>query len=451
MGYNHRVQDGSPKGGSQSMNSVYSAGEQQGRLNRVMRVVSGLLLSCPADPSADKMNSGMRRLVTLFHGKFTWIGIFLLAFVLRAIFLLFFTDVWEQGIGDEGDYERIARHFAMTGEFMPLSSFRPPLFPLVLGIFYRLGGTLNLFLWLYVLLSAATAPMVAYGAARLFGHRVGVFAGLLCACDPHLIRQSVHLMTEPLFTLLYLAGGLCLFLGNVSLRPAAGVLWALATLCRPNLVGLCLIVALVGLWIERRQPKHLAMNLLSIFMFLLVLSPWVVRNYRVHEAFVPFVNNMGLNLWVGSGEGATGWYRGTFVTPHLPKVEVWRERFYLQDTIEFIIENTYQSFLLYLKKLLLFWRPYHHFVFQTYSVFTGLFALLGTILYWKVWLTRILIFNILYFKLSIAIFFVFVVGPRFTEPIFPILSVLAALGIDSLLRSWPRASRLAGSRTTTAE
>jgi 4-amino-4-deoxy-L-arabinose transferase-like glycosyltransferase len=433
------------------MNGVYSAGEQQGRLNRVMRVVSGLLLSCPADPSADKMNSGMGRLLTLFHGKFIWISIFLLAFVLRAIFLLFFTDIWEQGAGDEGDYERIAHHFAMTGEFMPLSSFRPPLFPLVLGIFYRLGGTLNLFLWFYVLLSAATAPMVAYGAARLFGHRVGVFAGLLCACDPHLIRQSVHLMTEPLFTLLYLAGGLCLFLGNVSLRPVAGVLWALATLCRPNLVGLCLIVALVGLWRERRQPKHLAMNLLSIFMFLVVLSPWVVRNYRVHGKFVPFVNNMGVNLWVGNGEGATGWYRGTFVTPHLPKVEVWRERFFLRDTIEFIRENIYSSFTLYLKKLLLFWRPYHHFVFQIYSVFTALFALLGTILYWKVWSTRILILNILYFKLSIAIFFVFVAGPRFTEPIFPILSVLAALGIDSLLRSWPRASRLAGSRTTTAE
>jgi hypothetical protein len=160
---------------------------------------------------------------------------------------------------------------------------------------------------------------------------------------------------------------------------------------------------------------------------------------------------MGFNLWAGNGEGATGWYRGPYVTPHLPKVEVWRERFYLQDTIEFIIENTYQSFLLYLKKLLLFWRPYPHFVFQTYSVFTGLFALLGTILYWKVSSTRILIFNILYFNLSIAVFYVFAAGPRYTEPIFPILSVLAALGIDSLLKVWTGAFRQAGSRATMAE
>jgi len=433
------------------MSGVYWAGEQQGRLNRVMRVVSGLLLSCPADPSADKMNGGMGRLATLFHGKFIWIGIFLLAFVLRAVFLLFFTDMWEQGAGDEGDYERIARHFAMTGEFMPLSSFRPPLFPLVLGIYYRLGGTLNLFLWLYVLLSAATVPMVAYGAARLFGHRVGVFAGLLCACDPHLVRQSVHLLTEPLFILLYLAGGLCLFLGSVSLRPVAGVLWALATLCRPNLVGLCLIVALAGLWRERCQPKRLVMNLISIFMFLLVVSPWMVRNYRVHGVFVPFVNNMRYNLWIGNSEGATGWYRGTFATPHLPKVEVWRERFYLQDTIEYVRENTYQSFLLYLTKLLLFWRPYHHFVFEIYFIFIVLFALLGTILYWKVSPVRILVFNILYFNLSIATFFVSVIGPRFSEPIYPILSVLAALGIDSLLKVWTGAFRQVGARATRAE
>jgi 4-amino-4-deoxy-L-arabinose transferase-like glycosyltransferase len=440
------------------MNGVYWAGAQQGRLNRVMRVVSGLILSCPADPSTGKVNSGMGRLLTLFHGKFTWIGIFLLAFVLRAVYLLFFADVWEHGTKDPGEYEKIARHFAMTGE-LPPSSFRPPLFPLVLGIYYRLGGTMDLFFWLQVLISAATVPMVAYGAARLFGHRVGVFAGLLCACNPIHIRGSGHLLTEPLFILLYLAGGLCLFLGNVSLRPVAGVLWALATLCRPNLVGLCLIVALIGLWRDRYQPKRLAMNLLSIFMFLLVLSPWVVRNYRVHEAFVPLATNMGYNLWVGGGEGAKGWYRGTFATPHLPNVEVWRDRFYMQDTINSIRNDIYSSFLLYLNKLILFWQPspfpihrtsYAAFVvlFGIYVVFVELFALLGAIFNWKNLYTKILIFNIIYFNLSVAIF---LVSPRLAEPIFPILSVLAALGIDRLLRGWTRAFRQAGWGATTAE
>jgi len=301
---------------------------------------------------------------------------------------------------------------------------------------------------LHVLISAATVPMVACGAARLFGHRVGVFAGLLCACDPYLVRRSVHLMTEPLFTLLYLAGGLCLFLGNVSLRPVAGVLWALATLCRPNLVGLCLIVALVGLWRDRHQPKRLAMNLLSIFMFLLVLSPWIVRNYRVHDAFVLLATNMGYNLWIGNGEGATGRYRDSYRTSHLPKVEVWRERFYVQDAIDFIRQNMYSSFILYINKLLIFWKPNRPFALQIYFVFTVLLALLGTIFYWKVSYTRIFILNILYFNLSTA---AFLSSARFAEPIYPILSVLAALAIDSLLKVWTGAFRQAGARATMAE
>jgi len=216
-------------------------------------------------------------------------------------------------------------------------------------------------------------------------------------------------------------------------------------------VGLCLIVALVGLWREWRQPKRLVMNFLSIFMFLLVLSPWVVRNYRVHEVFVPFVTNMGFNLWVGNAEGATGWYRGPLATPHLPKVEAWRDRFYTQDTVDFIRNNIYFSFILYIKKLILFWRPFPHPILQAYAVFAGLLALLGAIFNWKNLYTKILIFNIIYFNLSMAIFYVFVFGPRYTEPIFPILSVLAALGMDSLLKVWTGAFRQAGSRATTAE
>jgi hypothetical protein len=213
-------------------------------------------------------------------------------------------------------------------------------------------------------------------------------------------------------------------------------------------VGLCLIVALVGLWRDRYQPKRLAMNLISIFIFLLILSPWVVRNYRVHDAFVPFVTNMGYNLWIGNGEGATGRYRDSYRTPHLPKVEVWRERFYLQDAIDFIRENMYSSFILYLNKLIIFWKPNRPFALQIYFVFTVLLALLGAIFYWKVSYTRIFILNILYFNLSTA---AFLSGSRFAEPIYPILSVLAALAIDSLLKVWTGAFRQAGSRATMAE
>ncbi|MCL6623066.1 MAG: glycosyltransferase family 39 protein [Fimbriimonadales bacterium] len=379
------------------------------------------------------------RLLTLHREKVLWMGLFLLAFLLRGLDVLLFQGKMVLEPGDQQDYERIAKEFALTGEFMPGSSYRPPLFPFVLGIYYRLVGfSPEGFFWLQALMGSLVVLMVAYGASRLLHFRAGMWAGLLCACDPVLIHYTTQLLTENLFLPLFVLAGLCLFLGGDSFKPIAGALWALAALCRPIIVALGLILVLIDIWRNKRDPRKIAITLLSVLAFSLVLAPWVVRNYRVHGAFVPLTTNTGVNLWMGNNENATGWYLPSDLGPRLPADEIQRDRIYLQEALRYIRENPLGASLLFLKKVILYWQPYPHPAPMMYLVLLGVLALWGILREWHLPLVRTLVALVLYFNLSTGVFFA---AHRFVVPVLPLLTLLASLGVDNLLNPRQRTMR----------
>jgi 4-amino-4-deoxy-L-arabinose transferase-like glycosyltransferase len=371
------------------------------------------------------------RLLTLHREKVLWMGLFLLAFLLRGMDVLLFQGKMVLEPGDQQDYERIAKEFALTGEFMPGSSYRPPLFPFVLGIYYRLVGfSPEGFFWLQALTGSLVVLMITYGASRLLHFRAGIWAGLLCACDPVLIHYTTQLLTENLFLPLFVLAGLCLFLGGDSSKPVAGALWALAALCRPIIVALGLILVLVDLWRNKRDPRKIAITLISVLTFSLVLAPWVVRNYRVHGAFVPLTTNTGVNLWMGNNENATGWYLSSDLGPRLPADEIQRDRIYLQEALRYIRENPFGAGFLFFKKIILYWQPYPHPAPMIYLVLLGVLALWGILREWHLPLVRTLVALVLYFNLSTGVFFA---AHRFVVPVLPLLTLLASLGVDNLL------------------
>jgi 4-amino-4-deoxy-L-arabinose transferase-like glycosyltransferase len=178
-------------------------------------------------------------------------------------------------------------------------------------------------------LDSLTTLLVAATATRLIGRRAGIAAAILYALTPVQWRYATALLTEtPLAFLISLAVWLlCLLtvdrpsppcphllirdrqipLPPLPLAIACGAVAGLAALCKPNLAGLPLILAVAAFWAPRR-PRHqregpeplqrqrgagfLAAAIL--LTALAVVSPWILRNWATFGR--PFLSNASLGF-----------------------------------------------------------------------------------------------------------------------------------------------------------
>lgn len=116
--------------------------------------------------------------------------------------------------GDSGWWLEMAKSLYHARDFSPWQlGARPPLFPLSVDLVYALGGSDSAALLLQTLFGAAT-PILGYlMAGRLLSRvesvaqplRLALIAGGVMAIEPALISNSVALMAEPLFNLLFTA------------------------------------------------------------------------------------------------------------------------------------------------------------------------------------------------------------------------------------------------------
>jgi 4-amino-4-deoxy-L-arabinose transferase-like glycosyltransferase len=89
-----------------------------------------------------------------------------------------------------------------------------------------------------------------------------------------------------------------------SLWALMGGYCGLAALVNPAL--LMALLALLG-WAAWQTRKRLRYSpLLGLLVLLLVFAPWPIRNARALGAFIPLRSTVGLELWMGNRDGATG-------------------------------------------------------------------------------------------------------------------------------------------------
>jgi hypothetical protein len=112
------------------------------------------------------------------------------------------------------------------------------------------------------------------------------------------------LLLAVLFLLmLYLADG-----RSVKLWIIYGGLWGIAALTSPSLLA---VLPFLGGWVclrlHRNRREWLVPNVIATIVFVAVVAPWFVRNYRVFHRFVPFRDNMGMVLRLGT-KGKTSYW-----------------------------------------------------------------------------------------------------------------------------------------------
>ena len=187
---------------------------------------------------------------------------------------------------DSDDYLKPAYDLA-TGQGFDPELRRTPLYSLFIASVLVTGGSLGTLVIVQHALGVLTTA-ATYGLGRYtFGPLAGLLASLAVAVSGPLLIYEHYLMTESVFTLLLTAGLLAFAVGMRRGRPGwfvvVGVLGGLVALTRP--VGQVALPILLGVPVLLALPawRHgLRRAALIAAGLLLVLAPWMVRNWIVH-------------------------------------------------------------------------------------------------------------------------------------------------------------------------
>jgi hypothetical protein len=188
-----------------------------------------------------------------------------------------------------------------------------PVYPFFGAIGYKLfhldsfAATI-VFQFINCIFSAATCwPIHAIGK-KLFGGKVGLGSAWLWVFFPYSVLLSLEWTWDQSLGTLMLA---LIVLGTLALRDSDstsslqwsgyGLLWGFTALVNPTL---CIMLPFFLVWLafRRRQAGLTSLKLVatSVFMFILALLPWTIRNYYAVDGLVFVKSNFGLELWLGN-------------------------------------------------------------------------------------------------------------------------------------------------------
>jgi 4-amino-4-deoxy-L-arabinose transferase-like glycosyltransferase len=211
------------------------------------------------------------------------------------------------------------------------SAWEPPLYPYLIGEVFKIFGVYtNASAWVLLsinsLLASLTTIPVFLIANRTFGSRVANWSVLAWALNPYVWYWSIHWIWDTTFSPLMLS---LIFLLSLVMEQRTdwsawilfGALWAVGGLANPAMFA---FLPFCGLWIwwgrHHRGLSSLSGVLLSSFVFFLVLSPWLIRNYEVFGRFVFIRDDFGLQFRLGNNKFADGMLIAT-LQPNLNQPE----------------------------------------------------------------------------------------------------------------------------------
>ncbi|MGE0862884.1 MAG: glycosyltransferase family 39 protein [Vicinamibacterales bacterium] len=229
---------------------------------------------------------------------------------------LFFIFVWSplpfgwQGIDA---YYDVAKTLAEGQPFQPFHIVWG--YAYFLAFWYWVAGDV---LWVPLVAQAvlnATVPYMIYRLVTLeLGHRYGVMTAILTGLLSFNTVYASTQASDSICTVLFVAMIWGFAQGRASQNPLlfalSGVLASLSFQFRPNLVLFPMFVAAVYLWPRPRYAGKLIHMTVFLVAFAVVSSPWIIRNFRLTNLFIPASTHGGVQLWFGTlqtGEYQSNW------------------------------------------------------------------------------------------------------------------------------------------------
>lgn len=357
----------------------------------------------------------------------------------------------------------------------------PPLYPWLLAAVFKIFGIYT-FRSAWVILAinsffSALTTLTTYEiAARCFNRRVALWSAWIWALYPAAMQYAVRWVWDMTLStwLLSLILVVALRMRRIGeFRSAAdlsspsddhgrtlrrwlifGLLWGILALSNPSLL---LFLPACGWWVlhgTRQMQRQAGFASLAAVVFLLCISPWIIRNALVFHRFIPMRANFGAELYLGNGPGAMGFlmeYNHPYEAPD--QLRLYKQmgevnyaqmrgrlaKKYIGGHPGLFLRNS-------LKRLYFFWVSVPHpsggpWYIEAARVadfaFASIAGLFGLALALKRHKPAAWLFAWAFFLIPLIYYFV-TVHARFRNPLEPIIAILAVYLFQSAEKRWPR-------------
>lgn len=407
----------------------------------------------------------LRPRILLEHEKFVLVCIFVLALLLRLGLVLVRGE--EFLLSADPQYDTIAsRIVAGEGYFVgedhleglgkrftgkdKMYSHRAPLYPYTLAALYQLFGAGPVVAGVFqALLSSATALLFFFIGRRLFNEQIGLAVALVAALYPYSLIHDVRIIDTALFE--FLLALVVLSMLRLRERPSltnsvlTGLVVGLTIHCRSSFILFipCLFVPYFFAY-RFGVGRVLSLAIPIVLTIAIVLSPWLVRNYLIHDRLLLSTYG-GWNFFLGNSEVTLQAVRergevdgvmadhlrhSSITLAHLTEPEI--DRWFYRRGFEFIKNNPATFLELLWVKAVNLWNvrltpaspsPWREFIY-TFSYGTILvLSIPGLIWSFRNW-RRFAILYLLFVFFTVA-YVPFLTFTRYRKPLDPYLAMFA--------------------------
>lgn|GEM_PF-1864702 len=279
----------------------------------------------------DMVSEKDRQIDGLVKKRLVWIliGIGLLAFVLRLLYIIKSQEYLNM---NADEMQRAAISLAKNGYIGDIfvgspgkSAHVAPMYAAILGCIYYIFGWNTVAGRFAQDVSAAIITSIGIGLLPLiamkakFSVKTGLIAGIVMALFPLNLWAETSGIWEQPYAALMLLGLLWTFIvlhnEEWSRRRTViqtGIFVGAAALLSPSLLPAVIIMFFGEFVMQTGRRKEIILNGALIFAISLVMvTPWIIRNYYALGGFIPVRSNFGLELAIGNNPKATG---KTFIT-----------------------------------------------------------------------------------------------------------------------------------------
>jgi len=383
---------------------------------------------------------------------------------------------------DPYNFEAMARDLLHGDGFRKWGSVlnrKGPLYPAFIAGIYSLLGERPLAVQLAQCLMLAGISMLVYDMGRrLFNARTGLIAGVICALHPSLLRYVPDFHLEILLTFLFtLTIWFSIrFMEQPRLRwgIGMGLACAAAALAKAVVVLYPLVFIVWWLWLRRvpasaDKPKAVTKSLpwkpiAAVFLAMgMVILPWTVRNHRVSGKWVLITTGVGdavlrgfiftkpeyatlrLPPYTDAENESNALFRGLCAAQDTvwERNDIESDRILTQAAKARLLSDPVGAVRKFVVGLFTFW---YEMTSRTNSAIAGGIALLSGVLAFIGWRRARreqcpvwpLALPILYLNVVLAL--LLALG-RYSIPVLPCLTALAAFGLDTLLPRYERETK----------